>query len=216
MIRHFCKLGPKLELVCGDTLCYDIANVIVYLIKNTSAGYPFIDAIMTQLRTEGWIHHLARHAVACFLTRGDLWQSWEVGQRVFDRLLLDADFALNAGNWQWLSASAFYHQYFRVYSPVAFGKKTDPTGAYIRKYLPALANLPAKFLYAPWEAPLLAQRSLGCIVGEHYPKPIVEHATVLAQNMARMKAVYGGSDAAADADEDTSGMEPPPKRAARS
>ena len=38
-------------------------------------GLPWIDAIMTQLRTEGWIHHLARHSVACFLTRGDLWVS---------------------------------------------------------------------------------------------------------------------------------------------
>lgn len=51
-------------------------------------GYPFIDAIMTQLRQEGWIHHLARHAVACFLTRGDLWISWEEGQRVFEEYLL--------------------------------------------------------------------------------------------------------------------------------
>ena len=45
-------------------------------------GYPWIDAIMRQLKTEGWIHHLARHAVACFLTRGDLWISWEEGQQV--------------------------------------------------------------------------------------------------------------------------------------
>ncbi|XP_025115307.1 cryptochrome-1-like isoform X3 [Pomacea canaliculata] len=95
-------------------------------------GYPFIDAIMTQLRTEGWIHHLARHAVACFLTRGDLWLSWEEGQKVFEELLLDADWYLNAGNWLWLSASAFFHQYFRVYSPVAFGKKTDKNGDYIK------------------------------------------------------------------------------------
>ncbi len=42
-------------------------------------GFPWIDAIMAQLREEGWIHHLARHAVACFLTRGDLWISWEDG-----------------------------------------------------------------------------------------------------------------------------------------
>ena len=48
-------------------------------------GYPFIDAIMTQLRREGWIHHLARHAVACFLTRGDLFISWEEGMKVGDR-----------------------------------------------------------------------------------------------------------------------------------
>ena len=45
-------------------------------------GFPWIDAIMAQLRQEGWIHHLARHAVACFLTRGDLWISWESGMRV--------------------------------------------------------------------------------------------------------------------------------------
>lgn len=45
-------------------------------------GFPWIDAIMTQLRQEGWIHHLARHAVACFLSRGDLWISWEEGMKV--------------------------------------------------------------------------------------------------------------------------------------
>ena len=43
------------------------------------------------LHLKGWIHHLARHAVACFLTRGDLWVSWEEGLKVFDELLLDAD-----------------------------------------------------------------------------------------------------------------------------
>lgn len=48
-------------------------------------GFPWIDAIMTQLRQEGWIHHLARHAVACFLTRGDLWISWEEGMKVLQR-----------------------------------------------------------------------------------------------------------------------------------
>ena len=65
---------------------------------------------MTQLREEGWIHHLARHAVACFLTRGDLWQSWEKGAAVFEELLLDADWALNSANWMWLSCSAFFYQ----------------------------------------------------------------------------------------------------------
>ena len=101
--------------------------------KEGRTGFPFIDAIMTQLRVEGWIHHLARHAVACFLTRGDLWQHWEEGAAVFDLYLLDADWALNNANWQWLSCSNFFYQFFRCYSPVAFGKKTDPSCAYIRK-----------------------------------------------------------------------------------
>lgn len=143
---------------------------------------------MTQLREEGWIHHLARHAVACFLTRGDLWISWEEGMKVkcrllllafinilekvnelfeilhcllwnyfclfiyshllhsfikvyisswifskvFDELLLDADWSVNAGMWMWLSCSSFFQQFFHCYCPVRFGRKADPNGDYIR------------------------------------------------------------------------------------
>ena len=134
--------------------------------KEARTGFPFIDAIMTQLREEGWIHHLARHAVACFLTRGDLWQHWEEGAKVFDLYLLDADWALNNANWQWLSCSNFFYQYFRCYSPVAFGKKADPSGHYIRKWLPQLRKLPDKYIYEPWTAPRAVQESAGCVVGE--------------------------------------------------
>ena len=84
------------------------------------------------------MHHLARHSVACFLTRGDLWCSWEAGAKVFDRLLIDADWSINNANWMWLSASAFFTQYFRVYSPVAFGKQYDPQGLYIKRFVPEL------------------------------------------------------------------------------
>lgn len=59
----------------------DFCNKSTFL-RQGQTGYPWIDAIMTQLREEGWIHHLARHAVACFLTRGDLWISWEEGMKV--------------------------------------------------------------------------------------------------------------------------------------
>ncbi|CAH3021121.1 unnamed protein product [Porites evermanni] len=95
-------------------------------------GFPWIDAIMIQLQQEGWIHHLARHAVGCFLTRGDLWISWEEGMKVFEKWLLDAEWSLNAGNWMWLSCSAFFQQFFNCICPVAFGKKLDPNGDYIR------------------------------------------------------------------------------------
>ncbi|XP_074417427.1 cryptochrome-2-like isoform X2 [Larus michahellis] len=156
--------------------------------REGQTGYPFIDAIMTQLRSEGWIHHLARHAVACFLTRGDLWVSWEEGLKVFEELLLDADWSLNAGNWLWLSGSAFFHRYFHVYSPIAFGKKTDRDGAYIRKYLPILKDFPAEYIYEPWKAPRSVQERAGCLVGTHYPRPIVEHRAASERNMGRMKA----------------------------
>jgi hypothetical protein len=77
-------------------------------------GFPWIDAIMMQLQQWGWMHHLARHSVACFLTRGDLYCHWEAGRDVFDKYLIDGDYFLNNGNWQWLSASNFFYQYFRV------------------------------------------------------------------------------------------------------
>ena len=169
--------------------------------KEGRTGFPYIDAIMTQLRKEGWIHHLARHSVACFLTRGDLWVSWEEGQAVFEELLLDADWSLNAGNWMWLSASAFFHQYYRVYSPVAFGKKTDPLGSYIRKYVPQLAKFPKEYIYEPWKAPLSVQKGCGCIIGQDYPKPIVDHDTIHKENMGKMKKAY----AAGKESEETNG-----------
>ncbi|XP_043938506.1 cryptochrome-2 isoform X2 [Protopterus annectens] len=153
-------------------------------------GYPWIDAVMTQLRQEGWIHHLARHAVACFLTRGDLWISWESGMKVFDELLLDADFSVNAGSWMWLSCSAFFQQFFHCYCPVGFGRRMDPSGDYIRRYLPHLKNYPTKYIFEPWTAPESVQNEARCIVGVHYPCPMVNHGEASRLNVERMKQIY--------------------------
>ena len=192
---------PNFGQMVGNPKCRQIPwshdEAFVEAFKHARTGYPYIDAIMTQLRQEGWIHHLARHSVACFFTRGDLWQSWEKGAEIFDLYLLDADWALNSANWQWLSCSNFFYQYFRCYSPVAFGKKTDKNGDYIRKYLPQLAKYPAKFIYEPWKSPLSVQQECGCIVGSAahcgYPAPIVDHDVVSQANMARMKAAYAAA-----------------------
>ena len=48
--------------------------------ENGQTGFPYIDAMMRQLDATGWMHHLGRHAVSCFLTRGQLWQHWEIGR----------------------------------------------------------------------------------------------------------------------------------------
>jgi cryptochrome len=77
--------------------------------ENSQTGYPFIDALMTQFRETGFLHHLGRHAVACFLTRGDLWQSWEKGAEVFEYYLVDADWSINNFNWQCKSGSFRKH-----------------------------------------------------------------------------------------------------------
>ena len=136
------------------------------------------------------MHHLGRHAVACFLTRGDLWQSWEEGAKHFEAELLDADYALNGFNWLWLSCSGFFYQYFRCYSPIVFQKKNDPNGQYIRKYVPELKDLPSKYIYSPWEAPASVLENAGVTLGTNYPHPLVDHKVISKENMARMKQAY--------------------------
>jgi cryptochrome len=196
---------------------WDDDPALVEAWKNSKTGYPHIDAIMTQLRETGWIHHLARHSVACFLTRGDLWQSWEAGAEVFEDSLIDADWSVNNFNWQWLSCTAHFYQYFRCYSPVAFGKKTDKNGDYIRKWLPMFKDFPARYIYEPWDAPIAIQKKFGVIVGDTYPEPIVDHKVVSKDNMARMKAAYsaqknGEPMPAPPASAKTSDGSPPSKR----
>lgn len=188
-------ITPNFHQMLGNRSCkqidWDCNESYLHAWEYSKTGYPFIDAIMTQLREEGWIHHLARHAVACFLTRGDLYQSWEKGAKVFEKYLLDGDYALNNANWQWLSCSNFFYQYHRVYSPITFGKKTDPSGEYIRKWLPQLKLFPNNYIYEPWIAPKAIQVKAKCIIGIDYPGPIVDHENAKKCNMERMKSSYG-------------------------
>ncbi len=187
---------------------WDDDPVLLEAWKEGNTGYPYIDAIMTQLKETGWIHHLARHSAACFLTRGDLWQSWEKGAEHFEDRLIDADWSLNNFNWQWLSCTAHFYQYFRCYSPIGFGKKTDKDGDYIRKWLPQFKDFPTKYIYEPWNAPLAIQQQCGVLIGKDYPEPIVDHKTISKSNMARMKAAYDAHKAA-----EAAAKKPPKKKA---
>ncbi|XP_061825762.1 cryptochrome-2 isoform X1 [Nerophis lumbriciformis] len=186
--------NPNFDRMDGNPICVQIPwdqnpNALAKWAEGRT-GFPWIDAIMTQLRQEGWIHHQARHAVACFLTRGDLWISWESGMKVFEELLLDADWSVNAGSWMWLSCSAFFQQFFHCYCPVGFGKRTDPTGDYIRRYIPILKDYPNRYIYEPWNAPESIQKAANCVVGVDYPKPMINHAEGSRLNIERMKQVY--------------------------
>lgn len=140
---------------------------------------------MRQLRQEGWIHHLGRHAVACFLTRGGCYIDWERGAEVFEEWLIDHEVSCNSGNWQWLSCTAFYSQFYRCYSPIAFPKKTDAKGEFVRHFCPELKDYPDKFIYEPWKAPTADQKKAGCLIkgdGQEteeggmkvYPKPMFD------------------------------------------
>ncbi|XP_060840172.1 cryptochrome-1-like isoform X1 [Rhopalosiphum padi] len=186
--------NPNFDRMVGNPICvqipWDKNPRALSKWANGQTGYPWIDAIMIQLRQEGWIHCIARHAVACFLTRGDLWLSWEEGMKVFDELLLDADWSVNAGYWMWYSCSSFYQEFIHCYCPVRFGRKVDPNGDYIRRYIPALNNMPNQYIHEPWLAPESIQFTANCIIGIDYPLPIVNHVNASKINLERMKLAY--------------------------
>ncbi|KAK6187828.1 hypothetical protein SNE40_005766 [Patella caerulea] len=156
---------------------------------NGQTGFPWIDACMNQLRTEGWVHHVGRHMVACFLTRGDLWISWEDGLKVFDKYLIDADWSVCAGNWMWVSSSAFEKmlQCPKCFSPGMYGRRMDPTGEYIRRYVPELGKMSLNYIFEPWKAPQEVQEKAGCVIGKDYPPPMVNHREASQRNQKLME-----------------------------
>ncbi len=160
--------------------------------ENGQTGFPFIDAMMRQLHTTGWMHHLARHAVSCFLTRGQLWQNWKFGRDVFERKLLDSDWALNNGNWLWLAGVApFSMPYFRLYNPCPDSKSSlnveTKTAEFIKYWVPELKDFPPKYILEPHLAPPSVQSDSNCMIGQDYPNPIVNRKESAKQNLAKFK-----------------------------
>ncbi|HMO01458.1 MAG TPA: deoxyribodipyrimidine photo-lyase [Oligoflexia bacterium] len=141
-----------------------------------ATGYPIVDAGMRELWHTGWMHNRVRMIVASFLVK-DLLIPWQEGAKWFWDTLLDADLASNTLGWQWTAGcGADAAPYFRVFNPTLQGKKFDPQGRYVRKWVPELATLPDEYLHAPWEAPSEALEKSGVQLGKNYPSPIVDHS----------------------------------------
>jgi deoxyribodipyrimidine photo-lyase len=150
-------------------------------------GYPIIDAAMRQINQTGFMHNRVRMIVASFLTK-DLGIHWLRGERYFAQHLNDYDLAANNGGWQWAASTGCDAQpYFRIFNPVTQSERFDAEGKFIRRYLPELANVPDKFIHAPWRMPVSAQSMFGVVIGRDYPAPIVDHAIARAATLERFK-----------------------------
>ena len=148
-------------------------------------GVPIVDAGMRQLWHTGWMHNRVRMVVASFLVK-HLLIPWQDGEAWFWDTLVDADLASNAAQWQWVAGcGADAAPFFRVFNPVLQGRKFDPDGAYVRRWVPELASVPDRVVHAPWE-----------LADGTFPPPVVD----LAHGRARALAAFRALPRAAAAD----------------
>ena len=139
-----------------------------------ATGYPIVDAGMRELATTGYMHNRIRMVTASFLVK-NLLTDWRHGERWFWEHLVDADLASNSASWQWVAGcGADAAPYFRIFNPVTQGKKFDPDGAYVRRFVPELADLPDKYIQNPFDAPPAVLESAGVRLGDNYPEPVVD------------------------------------------
>jgi deoxyribodipyrimidine photo-lyase len=144
--------------------------------KEGKTGYPIVDAASRQLLREGYVHNRARMIAASFLTK-HLLTDYKLGEAHYLAYLTDGDWAQNNAGWQWSAGCGCDAQpYFRVFNPVTQGEKFDPAGAYVRRWVPELARMHAKYIHSPWEASADELLRAGVVLGKDYPRPIVEHA----------------------------------------
>ena len=145
-------------------------------------GYPIVDAAMRCLNQTGWMHNRLRMICASFLVK-DLQIDWRWGERYFMQQLIDADMPSNNGGWQWSAGTgADAAPYFRIFNPTTQGKKFDPEGEFIRRWLPELSDVPGKHIHEP-------QRYLQAGNDRHpYPRPVVDHAVARQLTLAMFKA----------------------------
>jgi deoxyribodipyrimidine photo-lyase len=140
--------------------------------KEGLTGYPVVDAGMRELAATGFMHNRARLLVASFLTK-DLAIDWREGAAHFEALLLDGDVASNRGNWQWVAGTGVDTRPGRIFNPTVQGKRFDPDGEYVRRWVPELADVDGAAVHEPWK--------LGPLLTGGYPEPIVDHAEAAAR-----------------------------------
>lgn len=144
-------------------------------------GYPYVDAGMRQLLTQGWMHNRLRMVTASFLVK-DLHIRWQHGARFFLAHLRDGDLASNNHGWQWAAGTGTdAAPYVRVFNPITQGRRFDPDGDYVRRHVSELAHVPGAAAHEPWDA------DGGYAHG--YPQRIVDHAAERREALRRFHEV---------------------------
>jgi deoxyribodipyrimidine photo-lyase len=149
-------------------------------------GFPLVDAGIRQLHQSGWMHPHVRAVVASFLCF-DLGVDWRIGRDEWDRWLIEDDPVLASGNWQWIAGvGADMAQYPRIYNPEKQRRRFDPSGAYVKRWIPQLAQLPMSAWSGGRDQDQLTLQLFDG--GESYPRPVVDHERAARKFLEKYKA----------------------------
>ncbi len=185
VLANFPKVADRAFRPDCEQLVFDNDPHLFRAWQDGRTGYPIVDAGMRQLLATGYMHNRLRMITASFLVK-HLGVDWRWGERHFADHLNDYDLAANNGGWQWSASTGCDAQpWFRIFNPVLQGRRFDPDGQFVRRYVPELGRVPASDLHAPWTLSPLEQQAAGCIIGQDYPAPVVDHATARKKTLRR-------------------------------
>lgn len=173
---------------------YDPARLDAWTHGQT--GYPFVDACMRALMDTGWLNFRMRAMIVSFAAH-DLWLPWQALATARPCVWLDYEAGIHIAQFQMQSGTTG-NKTLRIYNPTKQAQDHDPKGIFIRRYVPELRAVPDSFIHMPWLMPTEMQRKLGCVIGKHYPAPIVEHEAAYHAARTRIKEVRDRADTIAE------------------
>ena len=144
-------------------------------------GYPMVDACMRSLHATGWINFRMRAMLMSFASY-HLWLHWRPTSLFLARQFIDYEPGIHYSQAQMQSGTTGINS-VRIYSPIKQVHDQDPTGLFIRQWVPELALVPDEYIAQPELMPVALQLKANCVIGQQYPEPIVEHKA--AVQMAR-------------------------------
>lgn len=161
--------------------------------KTGRTGYPLVDACMRAVLSTGWLNFRMRAMVVSFASY-HLWIDWRPTSRWLARMFTDYEPGIHFNQFQMQSGTTGIST-VRIYNPVKQVHDQDPTGIFIRRWVPELLKVPDEFIAEPHRMPAEVQEEAGCIIRQDYPQPIVDNVKAIAAAQKRMRRVRQNDDA---------------------